>query len=136
MFVGARRDPEVGPVVVLGWGGVDVGLLTDPVVAAAPVTREHARDMVRRLRGHELLHGYRGAAAGDVEGLVRVIQAVSRAVDADPRIAELDINPLFVGRHGAVAADALVVLTQDELHPGPNVRPDCPARHTDQGRRA
>jgi acyl-CoA synthetase (NDP forming) len=110
MFVGATRDPAFGAVVVFGTGGVQLELWNDVVCRIAPLSRAEARFMVDSIRGRKLLDGFRGAPAGDREALVEAILAVSRLMDALPRVAELDINPLLAlepGR-GVVALDARI----------------------------
>lgn len=113
VVVGLHHDPQFGPVVMAGLGGIFVEVLEDVVFRAAPLTRPDAEQMVRELRGRRILEEVRGRPAADVGSVIEVLLAVSRlAVDAAGEVAELDINPLVVlpaGR-GAVAVDALAVL--------------------------
>jgi len=109
VIVGARVDPAVGPVVVVGSGGVLVELIHDTVAALAPVTVAEARAMLRRLRGYRLLEGFRGSAPADLEALADAIARVSEfAADFAGEIEELDVNPLRCGRRGVAAVDALI----------------------------
>lgn len=111
--VGLHQDPQFGPLVMAGLGGIFVEVLGDVAFRAAPLTRGEAGEMLRELRGARILEGVRGRPPADVDALVEVLLAVSDLmVDAAGGIAELDINPLVVlpAGQGARAVDALVVL--------------------------
>ncbi len=111
-IVGVVNDPAFGPCVAVGLGGVLTEVLKDVTYRVAPFGIETARDMIAELRGAKLFDGYRGQPAGDKEALARMLVDVSRmAWMLKDRLAELDINPVFVGPDGAIAADALVVLS-------------------------
>ena len=109
VIAGARVDPAVGPVVVVGSGGVLVELIHDTVAALAPVTVAEARAMLARLRGFRLLTGFRGGVAANLDALADAIARVSElAADLAAEISELDVNPLRCGPQRAVAVDALI----------------------------
>jgi acetyltransferase len=112
VIVGASVDPQFGPAVVFGLGGVLVELFKDSSLRLAPVTRVEALDMIGETRGAALLRGYRGRPAADVEALADAICRLSHlASDFRNEIAAIDVNPLMilpVGQ-GVVAADALVI---------------------------
>jgi acyl-CoA synthetase (NDP forming) len=109
--VGIARDDLFGPVVMFGLGGVFVEVLHDVTFRVPPFTTRDATAMLDELRGAELLRGVRGQPAADRGALVDVLMKMQRlAVDLSDDVAEVDINPLLAGPHGAVAADALVVL--------------------------
>jgi acyl-CoA synthetase (NDP forming) len=110
MIIGARNDPRFGPVVMAGLGGVLAEAFADTAVELAAVTREQAEAMVSRLRGIELLRGFRGSKALDVAALADVIVAVSRVAAAHPEIAALDVNPVLVTEDGVIALDAHLVM--------------------------
>lgn len=113
LFVGARQDPQFGPVVVVGLGGIFVELLQDTAVDLAPVSPAQAREMLSRLRGRRLLDGFRGCAPVDLDELARIVSRVSRlASDHADHIEEIDVNPLAVADGRCIALDALVVLRQ------------------------
>jgi acetyltransferase len=115
VVVGLHRDPQFGPVVMVGLGGVLVEALEDVAFGAAPLTRSDAQAMLRSLRGARVLSGVRGRPPADVDALIAVLTAVSRlGVDAEGAIAELDINPLIVHPRGGgvVAVDGLIVLSE------------------------
>ena len=110
MVVGARVDPVLGPLIVVGFGGVLVELLRDTVVELAPVTSEEAVAMLRRLKGAALLDGFRGAPEVDLAKLAEVVVRVSELV-ADQRaiVAEIDVNPVICSQSRTIAVDALIV---------------------------
>ena len=111
VLVGVVNDPGFGPCVAVGLGGVLTEVLKDVSYRVAPFGIEDAREMIAELRGARLFEGYRGGQPGDIEALARLLVAVSRMAKAlEDRIAEIDINPVFVKQSGALAADALVVL--------------------------
>ena len=113
MIVGAVNDPHFGPYVMVGLGGVLTEVLHDVTHRFAPVSADEARDMLAELKGAKILQGYRGTPPADIEAVVDVLVRVSWLIhDHRDRIAEIDINPLFVRAQGqgVVAADALVVL--------------------------
>jgi acyl-CoA synthetase (NDP forming) len=109
LIVGARRDPGFGPVLLVGAGGVTAELYADHVVELAPVDRQTAGEMLRRLRCWPLLDGWRGGPPLDVESAVDVIVAVSDLIVHHGEVAELELNPVRVGESGALAVDALVL---------------------------
>ena len=112
VLVGVVNDPGFGPTVALGLGGVMTEILGDVVYRIAPFGIEVAREMIGDVKATRLFDGYRGAPAADKEALARFLVTVSgMAVALDDRLLELDINPVFVSATGAVAADALVVLS-------------------------
>lgn len=112
LVVGVVRDPDFGPMVMLGLGGIHVEVLRDTVFALAPLTLEDACGMIGRLKGRAILEGVRGEAPADVDALAALLVSVSRLAQAHAEhIAEVDLNPVLVypaGR-GVVAVDALVV---------------------------
>ncbi|WP_194915836.1 acetate--CoA ligase family protein [Catenulispora rubra] len=109
MLVGARRDPDFGPTVVVGFGGVQAELWQDVSVELAPVDRSTAANMLDRLRSSRLLDGWRGQPAVDISALIEAIVVVSELIAGDASLEEIEINPVRVGPRGALAVDGLVV---------------------------
>jgi succinyl-CoA synthetase beta subunit len=112
VIVGFRRDPEVGPVVMLGAGGVMAELKRDYCVRIAPVSLEEAAAMVEEVHDLAVLRGYRNLPRGDCTALARTIRALSLLALLDARkVAEAEINPLIVRAdgQGVVAVDGVVV---------------------------
>ena len=113
VIVGAVNDAHFGPVIVFGLGGIHTELFKDITHGFAPFDARYAKQMLDAIKGSALLHGYRGQPALDVDALADTLSRLSLlAADHAGRIAEIDINPLFVrpAGQGVVAADALVVL--------------------------
>jgi len=113
VIVGAVNDAHFGPVIVFGLGGIHTELFKDITHGFAPFDVRYAKQMLDAIKGSALLHGYRGQPALDVDALADTLARLSLlAADHAGRIAEIDINPLFVrpAGQGVVAADALVVL--------------------------
>jgi acetate---CoA ligase (ADP-forming) len=112
LIVGGRNDPQFGPVVVAGLGGVNAEVLQDVSTRLAPVDSGEARAMLDELRGSALLGAFRGRAAIDFDAVVEVIVRASRMLAELPEIRELDLNPILAGAEGdgCIALDALVVV--------------------------
>ena len=114
VLLGFRRDPVVGPVVMLAPGGVLAEIYDDRAVRTAPVDMDVAREMIAAVRGLRPLSGYRNLPHGDTEALAAAIVTLSQLAEAtDPVIQEAEINPLIVRApgDGVIAVDALVTLT-------------------------
>lgn len=109
LIVGARRDATFGPVVVVGLGGVLVELLGDSSIRLAPVDTGEARAMLAELRGGELLQGYRGRTRADVDAVAALVVAVSRLAVNEPRLVELDLNPVLAGPSAAIPVDVRIM---------------------------
>ena len=109
MLVGARRDPDLGPIVVVGAGGTEAEVYRDVTVEMAPVDTETALNMLSRLACAPLLRGWRGRPAVDVDALADAVAAVSEVAASHPHISEIDVNPVRVSPDGALAVDALIV---------------------------
>jgi acyl-CoA synthetase (NDP forming) len=112
-ILGVVNDPLFGPAVMFGLGGIFAEVMKDVVFRLAPVTPSVARDMILEIKGHPVLAGARGRPRADIDALADAICNVSAlALDLQDRVAELDVNPLFVMEEGkgVVAADALIRL--------------------------
>jgi acetyltransferase len=107
-IVGMTLDPNFGPLVMFGLGGIHVEVLRDVAFRVEPVSDVDADEMIRSIRGFRLLEGYRGEPPSDLDALADVIQRISKLVGTHHRIVELEINPLTVFEHGAIAVDARV----------------------------
>ena len=108
--VGAFRDPQFGPLVMVGLGGIFVEAIDDVVFRVAPVDRAEARAMVGELRSRRILQGLRGRPAADLDALGDVIARVSALVADRPEVAEVDLNPVLALERGAAVADARILL--------------------------
>ena len=118
-IVGLASDPEFGPVVMVGLGGVLTDLLRDRAFAVPPLGPGVADAMVASLRAAPLLEGYRGAPKVDRHGLVAVLEQIAHVAEEVPELAELDLNPILVSPAGALAVDCKVRLAPRQPGPGP-----------------
>lgn len=112
VIVGVNTDPQFGPVLMFGLGGILVEVLEDVSFRIVPIEARDARQMVREIKGVKLLQGYRGQPPADVAALENLLLKVSAFVEANPEVAELDLNPVFAYAEGAVAVDARIVLSE------------------------
>jgi acetyl coenzyme A synthetase (ADP forming)-like protein len=117
MVVGVSHDPSFGPILLVGMGGTLVELLSDVAVRIHPLTDVDVHDMLTSLRGYPLLTGYRGSAPVDIDALKALLFRVSAMVEAVPEVDEVDLNPVFVRRHGIAAVDARIKLSREHARP-------------------
>jgi acetyltransferase len=111
LVLGVHRDPEMGPIILFGAGGVNLELHRDVALAALPLDEAAAQALIARTRVAQLIAGYRGKPAYDKRALVKALLGLSQfAIDAGARLQSVDINPFLLKRKGGVALDALVVL--------------------------
>ncbi len=112
ILIGMNRDPQFGPLVAFGLGGIYVEALKDVSFRIAPFSREEAEEMIREIRSYPLLEGIRGEPPADHEAMVDGLLRIGQLVTDFPEIVELDINPLMVFEEGkgAVALDMRLVL--------------------------
>jgi acetyltransferase len=115
LVLGAARDPEMGPVIMFGSGGVALELYRDVAFAAPPLDARKAEALIARTKAAKLIAGYRGAKPLDMQALAAALAAFSRLiVDLGPRLHSVDVNPFLLRAKGGVALDALIVLAPDE----------------------
>jgi acetate---CoA ligase (ADP-forming) len=118
LALGVVRDPDLGPLVVVGAGGLLVEVLADRVVRLAPLDEERAREGLARLRASVLLDGVRGAEPTDRGAVARAVVALSHlAVDLGDALEALDVNPLRCGPWGCLALDVLLEVRHDGTRP-------------------
>ena len=110
VIVGMNKDPQFGPVLMFGLGGILVELLKDVSFRIVPVTKRDAAEMIKEIKGYPLLEGYRGQEPANIDALQDIIVRVSQFVERTPEIKELDLNPIFAYRDKAVSVDARIVL--------------------------
>jgi acyl-CoA synthetase (NDP forming) len=113
VILGGKRDRSFGPVVMFGLGGIYVEVFGDVVFRVVPLSEVDAEEMIEEVRGKRLLKGVRGRPHVDRETIVKALLSVSQMLVENPRITEVDINPLLVLDHGAVAVDARAVVAPD-----------------------
>ncbi len=110
LIAGVSRDPQFGPIVLVGIGGVLAEVLDDVSLRLAPVPASEALSMLAELRGARLLDVTRGRPAIDREAVAAILVALGALAVARPDIRAIDLNPVIAGPDGAIAVDALVVL--------------------------
>jgi acetyltransferase len=114
LVLGMHRDPEMGPVLLFGAGGVELELHRDVAFAAPPLDEASAAALIARTRVAKRIAGYRGKRALDRKALIKALLALSQfTLDAGERLESVDINPFLLKGRGGVALDALVVLTDN-----------------------
>lgn len=111
VLVTVRRDPPIGWLVSLGFGGVTTELWNDITHLLAPVTVDDVLAVLDRLRSAPLLHGFRGRPAADVQSLAELVVRLTDAV-VGTDVVEVELNPVLVGRRGATAVDALLIVEE------------------------
>ena len=110
VIVGMSKDPQFGPVMMFGLGGVLVEVLKDVSFRIVPLEPRDAKQMIREIKGYPVLEGVRGQDAADVEALESLILQVSAFAEANPQVEEIDLNPVFAYPDGAIAVDARIVI--------------------------
>jgi len=115
VIIGMFKDPQFGPVLMFGLGGIFVEILKDVSFRIVPLARRDAREMIRDIKGYPVLEGYRGQEPANVPFLEEMLLKVSDFAERNPEIKELDLNPIFAYRDGAVAVDARVVLEEEAI---------------------
>lgn len=110
LIVGSRNDPDWGPALLVGFGGVTAEVTKDVRLIAPDLPEEAIVAELRKLKGGRLFDGFRGAPKTDLAAAAGLIATLGRIMRAEPRIAEVDLNPVVVGANGAVALDALMIL--------------------------
>jgi len=113
MIVGMLRDPQFGPVVMCGLGGIYVEVLRDVSFRVAPFDRATALEMIGETRASRILHGIRGTRPGDVEALAQLLVQVSEIGARYKQIREIDLNPVRVYENGVAILDARILLARD-----------------------
>ena len=116
MIVGVTKDPQFGHALMVGLGGIFVEVLKDVSFRLIPFTESDAREMLSELKAYKILEGVRGEKPRDVDALIKIMLAISRMVDENPEIIELDCNPAFVYEKGkgAVVVDARILIDGSE----------------------
>jgi acetate---CoA ligase (ADP-forming) len=119
ILVGMNRDPQFGPLVTFGLGGIYVETLKDVTFRLAPFSPDEALQMLEEIRARAILDGVRGQPPADKDAIVDILLRIGQLVQDFPEIAELDINPVIVypQGQGALAIDMRLVLSRDSFHP-------------------
>lgn len=118
MIISARRDPQFGPVVMCGLGGLWVEVLRDVAIRLAPIDEDEAARMLKQLKAFALLAGSRGQEARDSGLLARALVGLSQCIADHPRIATIEVNPFILWPRGGSAVDVVIEMAeaQGEIH--------------------
>jgi len=109
-IVGVTYDPQFGPFITFGLGGIYVEVLRDISHRVAPITPEEAKKMITEIKSYPILLGVRGERVLDIDGIVDVIMRLTQIMQDFDELREIEINPLLVQEHACYAIDALVVI--------------------------
>ncbi|MBM4308204.1 MAG: acetyl-CoA synthetase [Deltaproteobacteria bacterium] len=112
VIVGTSKDPQFGPVIMFGLGGIFVEVLKDVSFRIIPLSRKDALEMIEEIKGYPVLQGYRGKEPADISALVEIILKISKVMEQNPEIKELELNPIFAYKKGAMAVDARIILEE------------------------
>jgi acetyl-CoA synthetase (ADP-forming) len=110
VIVGATKDPQFGPALMFGLGGIFVEVLKDVTFRIAPITESDAREMITEVKAYPILKGYRGQPPADIDAIVNILLNTSKLVMDHQEIKELDLNPIMVYEKGAKTVDARIIL--------------------------
>jgi acetyl-CoA synthetase (ADP-forming) len=110
VIVGSIKDPQFGPAIMFGLGGVFVEVLKDVTFRIAPITEDEASEMISEVKAYPLLKGYRNTPPADLKAITKILVNTSKLVMDHPEIKELDLNPIMVYEKGAKTVDARIIL--------------------------
>ena len=110
IIVGAIKDPQFGPALMFGLGGIFVEVLKDVTFRVAPINEDEAREMITEVRAYPLLKGYRNTPPADIEAIIKILLNTSKLVMDHEEIKEVDLNPIMVYEKGAKTVDARIIL--------------------------
>ncbi len=114
--VGGVRDPQFGPTIMFGLGGIYVELFKDVAFRLAPISTEEALSMMNEVKSSKLLKGFRGARPLDTQSAAKTIANVGRLMLEQPEVESIDINPLFIYEKGVLAVDVRIILSRAGNH--------------------
>ena len=114
LVVGMNRDPQFGPCIMFGLGGIFTEILKDVSFRIAPMEKKDALEMMREIKGHKILDAVRGMPPVDLKTLTEILIAVGKIGLDNKEISQIDINPLIICKGKPVAVDALIIL-EDRL---------------------
>ena len=110
IIIGMMKDPQFGPVIMFGLGGIFVEILKDISFRILPLEERDAEEMISEIKGYQILKGIRGETPKDVKSIRDVLMKISQLVMDNPEIKEIDLNPVFVFNKGLQVVDARIIL--------------------------
>ncbi|MFX1564555.1 MAG: acetate--CoA ligase family protein [Promethearchaeota archaeon] len=114
VIIGALKDPQFGPALMFGLGGIFVEVLKDVSFRVAPITKYDAQEMIQDIKGYPILTGIRGQEPRDIKALMNILLQISKLVMDYPVINQLDLNPVFSYPKGAKCVDARIILEEPD----------------------
>ncbi|MFX0165035.1 MAG: acetate--CoA ligase family protein [Candidatus Hodarchaeota archaeon] len=114
LIIGMTTDPQFGPALMFGIGGILVELLEDVSFRIAPITEYDAKEMIKEIKGFPILDGYRGKPKADLDAIVKTLLTISELVVKHEEINEMDLNPVFIYEKGLICVDARIILKKSE----------------------
>ena len=109
VIIGLKKDPQFGPVILFGLGGIFVEIIKDVSMRIAPLKKEDCLEMIQELNGSNILFGARGQKPANIDELVKIIMAVSKIAEKNKKILEMDLNPVIVNEKSATVADIRII---------------------------
>lgn len=113
LIIGMTTDPQFGPALMFGIGGILVELLEDVSFRIAPITEYDANEMIHEIKGFPILDGYRGKPKADIKVIVDTLLKISELVIKHEEINEMDLNPVFIYDKGLICVDARIILKKE-----------------------
>jgi len=113
LIIGMTTDPQFGPALMFGIGGILVELLEDVSFRIAPITEYDAKEMIHEIKGFPILDGYRGKPKADINAIVDVLLKISDLAVKYEEINEMDLNPVFIYDNGLICVDARIILKKE-----------------------
>jgi acyl-CoA synthetase (NDP forming) len=114
LIIGMTTDPQFGPALMFGIGGILVELLEDVSFRIAPITEYDANEMIHEIKGFPILDGYRGKPKADLDAIIKTLLMISEFVVKHEEINEMDLNPVFIYEKGLICVDARIILKKKE----------------------
>jgi len=114
LIIGMTTDPQFGPALMFGIGGILVELLEDVSFRIAPITEYDAKEMIHEIKGFPILDGYRGKPKADLDAIVNTLLTISELVVKHEEINEMDLNPVFIYEKGLICVDARIILKKSD----------------------
>ncbi len=111
IMIGMKRDAQFGPVIMFGLGGIFVEVLKDVSFRIAPVKKENALSMMKEIKGHKVLEGFRGQEPCNLDKLAEMIMALSELSLVEEKVKEIDLNPVIANEKGAQVVDARFLIS-------------------------
>jgi acyl-CoA synthetase (NDP forming) len=110
IIIGMKRDPQFGPVIMFGLGGVFVEVLKDVSFRIAPLEKDDCISMIKEIRGYAVLEGARGKKKANIEAIAKLLMSVSALAEKNKQIIEMDLNPIMVDEKSAIIADVRLMV--------------------------